>query len=124
VLVNPDATLSLTRTERVRHVRPAAEVLFPSVAASCRGRAVAVVLTGGDANGAAGVKVVKQAGGAVIAQDEATSLHFDMPRAAIETGCVDRILPVGDIGPALARLVRGDDSRNGDWPRAAPRWSA
>jgi RNA polymerase-binding transcription factor DksA len=108
VLVNPDGTLSLTKTQRVRHVRPSADVLFPSLAASCGGRGVAVVLTGGDANGAAGVRVVKQAGGFVVAQDEATSRHFAMPRAAIETGCVDRVLPVGEIGPALDRLARAD----------------
>jgi two-component system chemotaxis response regulator CheB len=108
VLINPDGTLSLTHTQRVRHVRPSADVLFPSLAASCGGRGVAVVLTGGDANGAAGVRVVKQAGGSVIAQDQATSLHFAMPRAAIETGCVDRVLPVGEIGPALDCLARAD----------------
>lgn len=106
VLVNPDGTLSLTRTEKVRYVRPSADVLFPSLAASCRDRGVAVVLTGCGAIGAAGVRVVKRAGGFVIAQDEATSRHFDMPRAAIETGCVDLVLPVVEIGPVLARLTR------------------
>ena len=42
----------------------------------------------------------------MIAQDEATSAVFSMPRSAIETGCVDRVLPVGEIGPALLRLVK------------------
>jgi two-component system chemotaxis response regulator CheB len=106
VLINPDGTLSLTQTKKVRHVRPSADVLFPSLAASCRDRGVAVVLTGGDANGAAGVRVVKQAGGFAIAQDEATSRHFAMPAAAVATGCVDLVLPVGRIGPALDRLAR------------------
>jgi two-component system chemotaxis response regulator CheB len=106
VLVNPDGTLGLTRTEKVRHVRPSADVLFPSLAASCKDRGIAVVLTGGDANGAAGVRVVRQAGGTTLAQDEATSRHFAMPRAAIETGSVDHVLPLGAIGPALNRLAR------------------
>lgn len=106
VVLNPDGTLSLTRTERVRHVRPAADVLFPSLASSCKARGVAVVLTGTDANGAAGVRHVKQEGGFVIVQDRASSQFFDMPRAAIETGCVDLVLPVGEIAPALDRIVR------------------
>lgn len=114
VLVNPDGTLSLTRTERVRHVRPSADVLFPSLAASCHDRGIAVVLTGGDANGAAGVRVVKQAGGVAVAQDEATSQCFAMPSAAIATGCVDLVLPVEEIGPALVRLVRDGRRPPGD----------
>lgn len=63
VLVNPDGTVSLTHTQRVRHVRPSADVLFPSLAASCHGRGVAVVLTGGDSNGAAGVRVASRPAG-------------------------------------------------------------
>lgn len=106
VVLHPEGTLSLTRTERVRHVRPAADVLFPSLAASCNERGVAVVLTGADANGAAGVRHVKAAGGFVIAQDRTTSQFFDMPRAAIQTGCVDLVLPVGEIGPVLDWIVR------------------
>jgi two-component system, chemotaxis family, protein-glutamate methylesterase/glutaminase len=106
VALNPEGTLSLTRTERVRHVRPAADVLFPSLASSCKARGVAVVLTGTDANGAAGVRHVKEVGGFVIAQDPKTSRFFGMPRAAIETGCVDLVLPVGEIGSVLDRIVR------------------
>lgn len=51
------------------------------------------------------MKAVKTAGVMVLAQDEATSQSFGMPRSAIETGCVDRVLPLGQIGPALLELV-------------------
>jgi two-component system chemotaxis response regulator CheB len=66
---------------------------------------IAVVLTGLGENGAAGLRRVKEAGGVVIAQNEATSRYFSMPQAAIETGAVDSILPLGAIAPALIRLT-------------------
>lgn len=69
------------------------------------GRLIAVVLTGLDSDGTDGVQSVKAHGGLVIAQDQATSLAFGMPGSAIATGCVDRVLPLGEIGPALRRLV-------------------
>ena len=64
-----------------------------------------MVLTGLGRDGADGVRAVRKHGGMVIAQDETTSEEFSMPRSAIETSCVDVILPLGEIGPALKRLV-------------------
>jgi two-component system, chemotaxis family, protein-glutamate methylesterase/glutaminase len=52
-----------------------------------------------------GVRAIKKMGGSVIAQDEATSEYFAMPRAAISTGDVDFVLPMEDIAPALVSLV-------------------
>jgi two-component system, chemotaxis family, protein-glutamate methylesterase/glutaminase len=52
-----------------------------------------------------GAQVVKRAGGIVIVQDEVTSEFFGMPRAAIQAGLVDRILPLEDIAPALEALT-------------------
>jgi two-component system chemotaxis response regulator CheB len=66
---------------------------------------IAVVLTGLGRNGAGGVRRVKQVGGTVIAQDEATSRYFSMPQAAIATGAVDSVLPLGAIAPALIHLT-------------------
>jgi two-component system chemotaxis response regulator CheB len=101
VVVNPDDTLSLCQTGRVRHVRPSGDVLFASIAVNCKERAVAVVLTGYDSDGATGAKLVKVMGGTVIAQDETSSEHFDMPRAAIATGAVDYVLPLDQIATYL-----------------------
>ena len=64
-----------------------------------------MVLTGGDSDGTDGVQTVKQNGGTIIAQDEWTSEDFSMPRSAIATGCVDRILPIEEIGHTLQQLV-------------------
>jgi two-component system, chemotaxis family, protein-glutamate methylesterase/glutaminase len=105
LLVNPDGSLSLSQSELVHFVRPSADLLFESLAATYKERAIAVVLTGSGSDGAMGVKAIKTMGGAVIAQDEATSDFFSMPKAAIETGCVDFILALEKIAPALVSLV-------------------
>jgi two-component system, chemotaxis family, protein-glutamate methylesterase/glutaminase len=107
VMVNPDDTLSLCQTGRVCHVRPSGDVLFASMAVSCKERAVVVVLTGGDDDGATGAKLVKVMGGMVIAQDEVSSERFDMPRAAIATGAVDYVLPLDQIATYLGYLAYG-----------------
>lgn len=105
LVVNSDCTLSLSNAQKVRHVRPAADILFESAAASFQERVIAIVLTGMDGDGGDGVMAVKRAGGTVIAQDEATSQFFSMPANAIQTGCVDFILPLEEIAPTLLRLV-------------------
>jgi two-component system chemotaxis response regulator CheB len=107
LLANPNRSLSLTQSELVHFVRPSADLLFESVAASFRDRAIAVVLTGSGSDGSMGVKAVKQMGGTVIAQDERTSQFFAMPSAAIETGQVDFVLPLDEIPAALLSLVVG-----------------
>jgi two-component system chemotaxis response regulator CheB len=107
LLVNPDHTLSLTQSELVHFVRPSADLLFESTAASYRERAIAVVLSGSGKDGAMGVKAIKKMGGTVIVQDEKTSEFFGMPEAAQQTGLVDFVLPLHEIAPALQTLMRG-----------------
>jgi two-component system, chemotaxis family, protein-glutamate methylesterase/glutaminase len=107
LLVNSDRTLSLTQTELVHFVRPSADLLFESIAASYRERAIAVVLSGSGKDGAMGVKAIKKMGGTVIVQDEQTSEFFGMPAAAQQTGNVDFVLPLHEIAGALQTLVRG-----------------
>lgn len=107
LLVNADGNLSLTRTELVHFVRPSADLLFESVAASYRERAIAVVLTGSGSDGEMGVRAVKKMGGLVIAQDRSSSEFFGMPGAAIDTGSVDIILPLNEIASTLVGLVHG-----------------
>jgi two-component system chemotaxis response regulator CheB len=105
LLVNPDGTLSLSQAALVHFVRPSADLLFESVAASYKDRAIAVVLTGTGSDGNMGVQAIKKMGGTVIAQDEASSDFFGMPSAAIRTGSVDFILPLDEIGATLMALV-------------------
>ena len=101
LLVNANATLTLTRTELVHFVRPSADLLFESLAASLKSRALAIVLTGTGSDGAMGVRAIHRMGGQTIAQDEGTSEFFGMPEAAIRTGVIDKILPLQDIAPAM-----------------------
>jgi len=105
LLVNPDGTLSLSRSELVHFVRPSADLLFESVAASYKDRAIAVVLTGSGSDGAMGVEAIKKMGGTVIAQDESTSDFSGMPSAAVQTGRVDFVLPLDEIAAALISLM-------------------
>ena len=105
LLVNSDGTLSLTQSELVHFLRPSADLLFESVAASYRERAIAVVLTGTGSDGAMGVQAIKKMGGTVIAQDEVSSEFFGMPGAAIHSGSVDFVLPLDEIPTALVTLV-------------------
>jgi two-component system chemotaxis response regulator CheB len=107
LLVNPDFTVSLSQTELVHFVRPSADLLFESVAATYRERAIAVVLSGTGRDGAMGVKAIKKMGGTVIVQDEKTSEYFGMPDAAQQTGMADFILPLPEIAGALQTLVKG-----------------
>jgi two-component system chemotaxis response regulator CheB len=108
LLVNPDGTLSLSQAQLVHFLRPSADLLFESVAASYKDRAIGVVLTGSGSDGARGVSAIKRMGGTVIAQDQATSEVFGMPGAAIRTGSVDYILALDEIAPSLVTLVRAE----------------
>jgi two-component system chemotaxis response regulator CheB len=109
LLVNPDGTLSLSQSELVHFVRPSADLLFESVAASYKERAIAVVLSGTGSDGSMGVKAIKKMGGTVIVQDEKSSQFFGMPGAALQTGSVDFILPLDEIPSALLTLVSTGD---------------
>ena len=97
--------LSSAVAEKIHHSRPLAEPLFASVAKIYQKNAIAVVLTGGDGDGSIGVRILKDHGGVVIAQDKTTSKNFRMPETAIETGDVDFILLLPEIAPMLIRLV-------------------
>ena len=68
-------------------------------------RAIGVILSGSGVDGADGIRAIKGKGGTTIAQDPATAAHAGMPQSARATGCVDFILPLGEIGPALVSLV-------------------
>ncbi len=85
---------------------PSVDRLFSSVAKTLGPKALAVVLTGMGSDGAAGTREVGDAGGEVWAESEETAVVFGMPHEAIATGRVKRILPLGEIGPALVLAAR------------------
>lgn len=85
---------------------PSVDRLFSSAAKLLGPRVLAVVLTGMGADGAQGAREIAEAGGEVWAESEATAVVFGMPQEAIATGCVKRVLPVGEIGAALVPVAR------------------
>lgn len=104
-LVVRDSRLRLTADPERHSCRPSIDALFESVAAEYPSSAAACLLTGMGRDGAAGLLAIRSAGGLTIAQDEATSVIYGMPREAVMLGAAERVLPLGEIGPALAAAV-------------------
>jgi two-component system, chemotaxis family, protein-glutamate methylesterase/glutaminase len=109
LLVNPDGRLALADSELVHFLRPSADLLFESVAASFRERAIGVVLSGTGKDAVMGVTAIKSMAGTVIAQDPKTAEFPGMPGEAIATGNVDFVLPLPEIADALITLVMKGD---------------
>jgi two-component system chemotaxis response regulator CheB len=89
----------------VNFVKPSADVLFSSVAECVTCHTLAVVLTGMGSDGARGALAIKKTGGKVIVQNEKTSIVFGMPRAVIEAGAADSILPLEEIPRAIVEFL-------------------
>jgi two-component system chemotaxis response regulator CheB len=97
---------------QVWHQRPAVDVLFKSVAEFAGNNSVGVILTGMGKDGAAGMHMMKEAGSINIAQDEKTCVVYGMPKAAVETGCVDYILPLNDIAGKIIDVLDEKQKRH------------
>lgn len=104
MLVN-GSSLNVVGGLKLHGVRPAIDFTMESAAIKYGENAVGVLLTGMGIDGAAGMKAIKERGGLTIAQDEETSLVFGMPRAAINLGCVDEVLPLHKIPDRLTLLL-------------------
>jgi two-component system, chemotaxis family, protein-glutamate methylesterase/glutaminase len=106
LLVGAGGLFSLSSSELVHFVRPSADLLFESVAATYGNRAIAVVLTGSGSDGAMGVTAVKARGGTVIVQDPETADFKGMPEAAVATNAGDFVLPLEEIAAVVHALVQ------------------
>lgn len=104
-LILRDGLLRLTRSPERNFCRPSVDVLFESVAAELGPRAIACLLTGMGRDGATGLLEVRRAGGRCLAQDEATSVVYGMPREAALLGAAHQILPLSDIANAIVHLA-------------------
>jgi two-component system chemotaxis response regulator CheB len=92
---------------RVNGHRPSVDVLMRSVARHAGPRAVGVLLTGMGNDGAAGMKAIRDAGGGTIAQDEATSVVYGMPREAYLCGGAAKVVPLADVPRQILSLAAG-----------------
>ena len=99
--------VEIHKNPRVRGFRPSVDVLFESVAQYADLDTVGIILTGMGSDGANGISRMKAAGAYTIAQDEASSVIFGMPKQAIETGAVDIVLPLEGIPGHLIKTMRG-----------------
>ena len=92
----------------INFCKPAVDPMFESVAALYKTATLSVILTGMGQDGLVGARAVATAGGSVIAQDEATSVVWGMPGVVARAGLASAILPLGEIGPRVSRLLGGD----------------
>lgn len=113
----------VTRGERIEltddpplwGVRPAADMAMSTAAAVFGSRVISVVLTGMGRDGAHGTELVKSRGGTTLAEHESTCIIYGMPRSAVETGAVDRVVPLDEmpdaVASAIAEVASGSRSR-------------
>jgi two-component system chemotaxis response regulator CheB len=107
--VTGDGRVALSRDPPIGGHRPSATHLFRSVASVYGAAAVGAILTGMGEDGVAGLRLVKEAGGLVLAQDKATSVVYGMPHKAVCLGIVDLVLPLDRVAGALIAAWNGQN---------------
>lgn len=103
-LLVSEGRIQLAHSRLIRFSRPSIDVMFASVAATYGSRAIGVILSGSNRDGADGIAAIKRSGGITLAQSPQTAEYRVMPQAAIDTGCVDHIVALDKIGRTLLRL--------------------
>ena len=112
-LLVSEGRIQLAHSRLIRFSRPSIDVMFASVAVTYGKRAIGVILSGSNRDGADGIAAIKRAGGITVAQSPDTAEYRVMPQAAIDTGCVDHIVSLDKMGKSLSRLVQGRTLRHG-----------
>jgi len=95
----------LVQSPPLHHCRPAVDVLFRSAAEAAGPHVVAALLTGMGSDGALGLRAIRDAGGTTLAEHESSCVVYGMPKAAIELGVVDRIVPLAGMAEAIVEAV-------------------
>jgi two-component system chemotaxis response regulator CheB len=103
--IGAPATLHLTQGPLENHCRPAVDVMFRTAAAVYGSGVLAVVMTGMGSDGMLGSRIIRDQGGTVLAQDQATSAVWGMPGAVTNAGLAQRVLPLNTIAPEILRIT-------------------
>ncbi|MDF1796764.1 MAG: chemotaxis protein CheB [Coxiellaceae bacterium] len=102
-------TIALSSEPRVNYSRPSIDLLFESAADVYTDTLIALILTGANADGTKGIQRVKKLGGLTIAQDPTTAEVSMMPQSAIDSNCIDIVVPLNDIAAEINKLVKSND---------------
>jgi two-component system chemotaxis response regulator CheB len=105
VLIGPTGFVELDEGQRVNGVRPSVDVTMASAVAHFGNRVMGVVLTGMGHDGSDGAAAIHQAGGQVLAEDESTCVVWGMPRAVVERGVADRVVPLDRMADAIVTAL-------------------
>jgi len=105
LFVRPEGRLELDSGPPLRGFRPSCDMLLTSAGEAFGSRCIGVILTGMGRDGARGLKEIRERGGRTIAQDEATSVVWGMPREAVQLGAAQEVLPLDRIGSTLLQWV-------------------
>ena len=100
------AVCGLSDAPPVLSVKPAANIMFLSIADEYGGNVLCVILTGMGRDGTDGAVALKRKGAYVIAESQKTCVVYGMPKAAVDAGVVDEVLPLNEIPDAMVRLVK------------------
>ena len=104
MIVREDKTVHLVDPPLVHGIKPSVDYAMKTAAEVFRSKTIGVLLTGMGRDGVFGMMEIKRYGGKTIAQDEASCAVFGMPKAAIEAGCVDEVLPLSMIPRGIIRM--------------------
>ncbi|GBC93926.1 Chemotaxis response regulator protein-glutamate methylesterase [bacterium HR15] len=104
--VRRGGSLHLSTEPPLHGVRPAVDITLLSLAQNYSGKLVVAILTGMGNDGAMGVRALHAKGARILAEDERSCVVFGMPRAAIQTGCVHRVVPIEQMATAIAEEVQ------------------
>jgi two-component system chemotaxis response regulator CheB len=102
------AVITIDNGPLINFCKPAVDPLFSSAATVWGSKVLALVLTGMGADGLNGAKAIVEAGGHIIAQDEATSVVWGMPGQVAHAGLCSAVWPIKEIAPRIARLFTGE----------------
>lgn len=109
LLIENDHSFSLDYSEKIHYSRPAIDVTFETAAEAYGSNVIALLLSGANHDGTAGLKIIKAAGGFVMVQDPEEAVVAYMPKYAIDHVAVDRVLPVKEVGAVVRSLLSGNE---------------